>query len=575
MKIKSLLIGMLACSALVACTNDDLLEDNGQENQKAGNSYLAVKLVSPSASSRATGDYAFGNTAEQTVTNARFYLFKADGSAYDIKDESTNKKNFVDATPGGTFNDEGKTNVETVLETVLVIDKSQAAPPAKILAVLNYPETELGAESMDLDELQDVLDNFGTINADNGAPYTTSGNFVMSNSAYVDAAGNVVYATPIAAENIQIDKEEAMKAENAVEIYVERVAAKVQTQVEAASTQPTDEKAQTFFVKEGKYYAFTGQADANDDPIYARLKGWRVTNITSKSKLIKSLETTANANYTWTWNNPTNYRSYWSDDAGQTLSWAWNFNETNLSFDTNNWEYYNENTKNAAGKNSQLLVAVEFVTIDDGEVSQPQPIAEWYGVKYTLDDLKTHVAGALADKLFTYDEETKVYSSITADAITFTQVEADPNADERYISKIGVATAQYYYKSGESMIAYDSTGNTTLASVINALQPAKIWGNIVNGAYVGGGYYYVDIIHNAGTITKDAQGKVTSDTNVYGLVRNHWYLLTLKNLNGLGTPVYDPEKVIITERPDTDYSYISAEINVLAWRMVSQDVNLQ
>ena len=549
---------MLACSAMVACTNDDVLENNELGNQKVGNSYLAVKLVSPSASSRALGGYADGNANEQAVTNARFYLFKSNGDAYTISDATGNETNFVDATG---LEDKGSEspNVETILSTVLVIKQSHAAPPAKILAVLNYPTTELETESKSLSQLQGILDNFGTINAQNGAPYTTSGNFVMSNSAYQDAAGNIVYATPIAAENIKTSEQDANGAP--VKIYVERVAAKVQAKVEVPETQPTaEEDAQTFFVHEGQYYANTGVEDANGETIYARLKGWRVTNIATQSRLIKSLGNTAAANYSWDWNNPTYYRSYWADDAGSELSWAWNFNQTNLSFDENNWEYYNENTKNAADNNSQLLVAAEFVTFaEDGEVNDPQPIAEWYGVKYELEDLKTHVAGTLADKLFTLEDDGNYYS-ITKDAITFTQVAV--SEEDRYISKIGVIDGTYYYKSGDGMKQYGATNNTTLASVIDALQPAKIWGNIVDDEYVGGGYYYVDIEH-----------ETTDDATIYGLVRNHWYLLTLKSLNGLGTPVYDPEKVIITEKPDTDYSYISAQINVLSWRMVSQEVN--
>ena len=73
----------------------------------------------------------------------------------------------------------------------------------------------------------------------------------------------------------------------------------------------------------------------------------------------------------------------------------------------------------------------------------------------------------------------------------------------------------------------------------------------------------------------DNEGKVTSDTNVYGLVRNHWYQITLDNLNGLGTPVYDPDKIIKTEKPDTDESYIAAKINVLAWNIKTQNVTLE
>jgi hypothetical protein len=72
---------------MVACTNTDEPEvDNG--GAKGNESYLAVKLVNPSAGSRATSNYAYGSEAEQTVTSARFYLFDADDKAYLIDDAS-------------------------------------------------------------------------------------------------------------------------------------------------------------------------------------------------------------------------------------------------------------------------------------------------------------------------------------------------------------------------------------------------------------------------------------------------------------------------------------------------------
>ena len=119
--------------------------------------------------------------------------------------------------------------------------------------------------------------------------------------------------------------------------------------------------------------------------------------------------------------------------------------------------------------------------------------------------------------------------------------------------------------------------------MLKTIQHAKIWGNYVTTGegdaaqrtVVGGGYYYVDIIQNAGTVTRNEEGTVTSDANIYGLVRNHWYQLTLNGLSGLGTPVYDPEKIIKTEKPDGDESYIAAEINVLAWNIKQQSVTLK
>ena len=137
--------------------------------------------------------------------------------------------------------------------------------------------------------------------------------------------------------------------------------------------------------------------------------------------------------------------------------------------------------------------------------------------------------------------------------------------------------ANTYYD--ENQTVYDEEG---LKDVLATVHPAKIWGNKnAEGQYEGGGYYYIDIVQNSGEITykEDEQGvatkEVESDSNIYGLVRNHWYQITLNNLKGLGTPVYDPDKIIKTEKPETDESYIAAKINVLAWNIKTQDVTLE
>jgi hypothetical protein len=60
------------------------------------------------------------------------------------------------------------------------------------------------------------------------------------------------------------------------------------------------------------------------------------------------------------------------------------------------------------------------------------------------------------------------------------------------------------------------------------------------------------------------------------MVRNHLYDITISAVQGLGTPVYDPSRIITPEKPEDDqFSYIAAQINVLAWRVIQQDVTLQ
>ena len=72
MKIKSLLIGMLACSAMVACTNEDA-PVNGENNKFNGEkAYLAVNIVTSEANSRAAGAEGYVDGTLFFVKSARY-----------------------------------------------------------------------------------------------------------------------------------------------------------------------------------------------------------------------------------------------------------------------------------------------------------------------------------------------------------------------------------------------------------------------------------------------------------------------------------------------------------------------
>ena len=590
MKIKSLLIGMLACSALVACTNEELLENNEIENGKdqVEQSYISVKLVNPVAKSRAFQD---GDDNEQQVSRARFYLFNADNTAYEISDDTDNV-NYVDANQTDlkpTYNS-GSNNFETICQAVLVIDKSKKQPPTSIVAVLNYPlnddgECVWGDGAKSLDDLKNatLAYNHGTIKS-GASSYNTSGNFVMTNSVYVDGTNTVMEATPIAPENICVTSgaEDATGALNhPVEIYVERIAAKVEASMSNEFTPATDNSG-TYTIKAMTFNQINENGESEEVTVNARVLGWKVTNITEKSYLIKHLTNSyrtfndhTGAATSWTWNDAGNFRSYWANTSDlSTPTHPWTFNEVTNNFDeANNWEYYNENTHPSI--HSQLLVVAQFEV--EGE---PTPIAEWYGVKYTYAGLQTAIANALKKKVYTRTgaEGNYEYTSVTPAEITFEQVSHDLGAERYWAEAKLTGTPSTYYN--ENQVAYTKE---TLATLLKTIQHAKIWGNYVTTGegdaaqrtVVGGGYYYVDIIQNAGTVTRNEEGTVTSDANIYGLVRNHWYQLTLNGLSGLGTPVYDPEKIIKTEKPDGDESYIAAEINVLAWNIKQQSVTLE
>ena len=564
MKIKGLLIGMLACTALVGCTNsDEPLVDNG--NEKKGDAYLSIKLVNPAVASRASFENGEGN--EGKVLNARFYLFDASGAAYTIADKSTNPansgKNYVDATVSPTSpNQTTGNNVETICEAIIVINQSEKEPPASIVAVLNPPTTILGNDNLSLSQLQaaNMAANYATIkngsNEDGTAkiemPYIGENLFVMTNSVHIDANNEKLVATPIEAINIKTSVAEAQA--KPVQIYVERIASKVRVKAEGANVNVNNEIVTIP----------TGVKDATGKDITAQIKGWKVTNITKKSNLLKSL----NESYTfsttgWTaWNDAANHRSYWANTT-ETPTHEWSFNDLTNSAN-GGIDYYNENTKNTDGSNSQLLVAAEFLV--DGTKTT---IAEWYGVKYTLDDLKVAIAGTLTKQIYVDEDGEKV--SITDDYIDFVQETDDADEVEagRYKS---FATYLAKDADGNDITYYNAAGTSLDASALNAIfenvQPAKIW--------AAGGYYYVDIEHHAISVVEgEGEDAVTVKKSEKALVRNHLYDIKITALSGLGTPVYDPDKIITPEKPDTDLSYIAAKINVLAWRVVSQDVTLE
>ena len=76
-------------------------------------------------------------------------------------------------------------------------------------------------------------------------------------------------------------------------------------------------------------------------------------------------------------------------------------------------------------------------------------------------------------------------------------------------------------------------------------------------------YYYTDIRHLANDVDK---------TGAYGVVRNHVYKVNITGIQGFGTPVYNPTQDFVeVDTPDEIYTYVSAQINILSWRVVDRN----
>lgn len=72
-------------------------------------------------------------------------------------------------------------------------------------------------------------------------------------------------------------------------------------------------------------------------------------------------------------------------------------------------------------------------------------------------------------------------------------------------------------------------------------------------------YYYTDIMHDI--------------PNQAGVVRNHVYKLTFNSLKGMGIPVPHEDVIIDPENLDDEYYSLNATVNILQWKVVTQNVS--
>lgn len=146
MKIKGLLLGMLACAAMVACTNEDIVENNngGQPEKVKGN--LSLVISSSSNSSRAGDNENSGTTdpgieGESTVTDAVIILNRLDGNGNLTQEEFggylTEAQLNKTTTAGATIYKPFFTLANSGLYKVLVV----LNPTAAIEAIANNEQT--------------------------------------------------------------------------------------------------------------------------------------------------------------------------------------------------------------------------------------------------------------------------------------------------------------------------------------------------------------------------------------------------------------------------------------------------
>lgn len=578
---------------VASCSSEDVAGGDAQ-NGKGTTSFLAVNIenVGSAPASRAytqgTGSYEDGTTEESIINKVRFYFFNGDGTPYLLVNNDATQQtsvNYLEQPVVKDGNDHDHT-AETKTKVVLVLKGETKAIPASVIAVIN-PEvldnTTLHSGTMTLSELR--------TSATGSKFYDTTNGFVMSNSVY-ESAGQDICSTPVA-NNVFSTSDKALR--NPVDIYVERVNAKVNAKIDKNYKRTGETENAWSQNAEGKYQIKVGSIDVttyeentnstpttHEYPVYAVVQGWQVADANGKAEVCKQIKTSWFAGELGInpWTTSDYHRSFWSESVPFNSGAVTGANRpVNHSFNGINMPlsdvfaatpvYTLPNTPDAVVKNpktsdndlTKLIVAAKLVYKDADDSYKTAQVCQYRGLTYLGEEaVKKQIVGGFA-RYFkkTTTESGDVYKSIEASDIAFkTVVPGSPESSEvknyEVVATLASTVGDLYVKNGDAWtIAPKDDVNAALAKETAQVRSTD-----------GATYYYTPIKHLG-----DA-GKLGE----YGIVRNHSYQVTIQNIKGFGTPVYNPDQEIDPMIPSDENTYLAASIKVLSWRVVSSNVDL-
>ena len=560
--MKKYFIIALAALGFAACAEKMNDGPSPEQTGELEQSYIAINLMSSELDTRADdqaptlgdGDLSDGKADEHAVNTVHFFFFRQ-GAPFAVNA-------FPGTAPGGTrnwqqatsvsFNDDlDNDNISKESNVVLVLDNYKGQYPDQVVAIINWNPAE---KFYTLDELQETLSDL-----------QVNGNgFVMSNSVYRSGQGEVINATAI--PRTYPTAAEAKADGHPVDIYVERIAAKVTVNTPTANI-------------DGKWDATNKRFDTGkssqlvtvgEKKVYVKIENWSLFNAHTKSNLIKSIDPS------WTddalglnWNDSPRFRSYWA--AADTYTGSSDDYINKNVFNWTNGEslggalYCGENTASTESERTKLILKGKLVDANGDALE----LVKWNGQEMaTIENLKKAVAAQLQYLVYSYtftDEADK--TTYTYSPITYNDIECISGANEGAPDNVKTYQVFFQLKTGlnkswtvKSGDEWDYKQDSQLNEYLSLnVPPATVYAD-------GQTYYYVDIKH-LGTSGKTAE---------YGIVRNHIYDIEIQSIKGYGTPVFIPGgNIVVPETPiEEEGVYVAAKINVLSWRVVKQGVNI-
>lgn len=673
MKLNKFFMGVLGAFALTACSSEEMIPDKPGPVDEGKSRFMKVSIRNAFASTRAEKDFEDGFDQENKVKNIIFYFFDKDGNAInvvngdknyficegptkkdenneDIKDENDNP--IKEDIPGSISGP--NENIEKILNTTIVLSngnsqKDNLKDLYSMVAILNY-DGFITPKNMSLEGLEKEAGNYAQNlatkksliegdknspqlmvpneyrNASTGMPY-----FVMTSSSYLaeeqQSDGSYQKVPTFLVKNIASHVRDSDKeaSENPVDIYVERLVAKVRLStawtrdVTTQSVKYDGKDCEAILLKDNKGNNLT---TADGKQIYVIFEGWGLHGTAQNSWLFKQVGASWDFEG-WgdgtAWNDKAYFRSYWalnhpSVTPGTLMHFPYEYATGVIGTDTTEGSFFyclenagddeasglkkldGYNPDDAISPRTQVFIKAKLVVIGENG-AETLKLAEWGGSKYTQESVVTAMLGTVNNDIFIRKVDKKetledgtvktVYSyiSIPQDMVNLISgVEYgnsfDAENNKRYLSYLRLKNELDFPEGYEKAffkdmigtrfgsVAEDADEQTALKADVEKVNEllrniigAKVWED-------GKSYYYTDLKHLG---TKEQNG-------LYGVVRNHIYDVKINTITGLGTPVLNPsdgtQEIIIPQHPKTDAFFLGARINILSWRVVNNNTSL-
>lgn len=571
------LLGLLVCTALCACSNDESgIIPNDTPNVFTGDkAYIKVRLADAGTLTRAQeGDFEYG-TNEQSIKNASFYFYDADGVFVTQGDVWTDGSAST-TTPAG--------NIEFASNNIVVLKGlDKKSYPRYMVTVLNKPTGFVHGKT--LDEMQTVL-------ADNNAegiyyPATTdnvtTNYFTMSTTSYTETNREKHFVTEVNEGNISLEPmTDASAIANTVTVYVERLAAKVTLKVSDNLPKDANGRYPIKVTVAGENNS-AGSGDIASEDLYVELLGWKLNATAKKSFMVKNIDAAWMDNdLGFTWNRPTDRRSHW----GKSFNYGFSGYPENAAGVPANSEYLNyvdlengltalENPAYCAeNTNTNTIVTANFpagvtsillkAKVCDAN-GNALDLVRYNGLLFKQDSFLEYVLNVLK----TRNQLDVWYANGTDEEgnARYTQI----GKEYVKLEHVGDGKVKVVFTNEHGTSLYAEDGSNCSDQTITALNDDLASASADAIAYNGGLMYYnIPVEHlNNGDVAENG----TIPEAKYGVVRNHHYVVTIDKLEKIGRGIFDGnEKIVPGDDPDA--YYVGAKINILSWKIVSQNVEL-